>query len=112
MLTEEHEESMKGLWEREEVREVCPWSELAEAAWQQREEGQLSSRCVGKRDQDDELRQAVTPRKDVRQDADGDGREDNCNMLNACEVCAARRSANEGVTCLRVRLHEESKRRV
>ena len=48
MLTEEHEESMKGLWEREELREVCPWSELAEAAWQQREDGQLSSRCVGK----------------------------------------------------------------
>jgi len=89
VVTEEHEESMNGLWERQELREVCPWSELAEAAWQQREEGQLSSRGVGKRDQDGELRQAVTRRKDVTQDADGDGREDNCNMLNACEVCAA-----------------------
>ena len=39
--------------------------------------------------EDGKLRQAVTPRKDVRQDADGDGREDNCNMLNACGVCAA-----------------------
>ena len=71
MLTKEHEESMKGLWEREELREVCPWSELAEVVWQQREEGQLSSRCVGKRDQDGELRKAGTPRKDVRQDAEG-----------------------------------------
>ena len=44
---------------------------------------------MGKRDQDGELRQAGTPRKDVRQDADGDGREDNCSMLNTCEVCAA-----------------------
>ena len=87
--TKEHEESMKGLWEREELRELCPWSELAEVAWQQREERQFSSRCVGKRDQDGELRQAVTARKDVRQDADGDGREDNCDMLNVCEVCAA-----------------------
>ena len=32
VLTEEYEESMKGLWEREELREVCPWSELAEVA--------------------------------------------------------------------------------
>jgi len=68
VLKEEHEESMKGLWEREELREVCLWSELAEVAWQQREEGPLRSRCVGKGDRDGELRQAVTPRKDVRQD--------------------------------------------
>ena len=44
VLTEEHEESMKGLWEREELWEVCLRSELAEAAWQQHEEVQLSSR--------------------------------------------------------------------
>ena len=105
MLTEEHEESMKGLWEREELREVCPWSELAEVAWQQREEGPPSSRCVGKRDQDGELRQAGIPRRDVRQDVDGDGREDNCGMLNTCEVCAAEcqrgggKPAGEGRCC-------------
>ena len=96
VLTEEHEESMKGLWEREELREVCPWSELVEVAWQQREEGPPSSRCVGKRDQDGELRQAGTPRRDVRQDVDGDGREDNCGMLNTCEVCAAECQRGDG----------------
>ena len=105
VLTEEHEESMKGLWEREELREVCPWSELAEVAWQQREEGPPSSRCVGKRDQDGELRQAGTPRRDGRQDVDGDRREDNCGMLNTCEVCAAEcqrgggKPAGEGRCC-------------
>ena len=78
----------RGEESSEEPCHAVPWSEL-EVAWQQREEGQLRLRCVGKRDQDGELRQAVTPRKDVRQDADGDGREDNCNMLNACGVCAA-----------------------
>ena len=61
VLTEEHEESMKGLWEREKLKEVCLWSRLAEVARQQREERQLSSPCVGKRDQDGELKQVVSP---------------------------------------------------
>jgi len=59
----------------------------------------------GERDQDGELRQAGTPRRDVRQDVDGDGREDNCGMLNTCEVCAAEcqrgggKPAGEGRCC-------------
>jgi hypothetical protein len=34
-------ESMTGLCEREELREICPRPELVEATWQQREKRHL-----------------------------------------------------------------------
>jgi len=42
VLTEDHEEMIARLWEREELREICPWLELVVVAWQQREEQQPS----------------------------------------------------------------------
>ena len=89
VLTEDHEEMMAKLWEREELREICPWLELVEVAWQQREEQQPSHRSVKKRDHTGNSKEVTAQVKSGVQDANGAGEASGGGASCVCTVCAA-----------------------